>query len=291
MPSLRAIAIGVCLGLGFAACGEEPGDEVPRSCSDASRLSLFDDRIAPLLIDGNKSACNQCHLAGIDLGLYSKSADECTTIACMAESGIVDLEQPESSVVLTWILRGEPDSALITEEVLQQEHDGVLEWIRFHAECGSSVCEPVDNPCGDSPVQGTCETPPSGHDLPPRGWTDPGDCSDRTLEDAFAALVYTWRGRCYPCHYASKPGDPEDAPRWIIEGDCALGAVQSMHQVQSLGLVDLANPDQSKLLLKPLAESIGGVEHGGGDKFLDAEDGAYGDFRTWVHKLADCQAQ
>ena len=286
----RYVVAGFSLGLGLWACEPSGSDGTPAVCEDEPKLSIFEDRIAPLLVDGNKSACNQCHLAGIDLGLYAKGGDECTAMACMVESGIVDLDQPADSVVLTWILRGEPDSELITEEVLQQEHDGVLEWIEFHATCGKSVCAPVDNPCGDGPTAGTCDTPPSGHDLPPHGFEDPGDCSDRTLEDAFAQLVYQWRGRCYPCHFDSKPGDPEDAPRWIIDGECNIAALSSMRNVLELGLVDLDNPDQSTLLLKPLAESAGGVEHGGGDKFLDANDGAYQDFRTWVRLLAACDS-
>jgi hypothetical protein len=273
-----------------SSCDRDDGPPVPAVCEDDDKLTIFEDRIAPLLKDGNKSTCNECHLAGVDLGLYSKGADECTTMACMVESGIVDLEHPESSVVLTWILRGVPASMLITADVVQQEHDGMLEWIRFQSSCGAALCEPVENPCGDGPTSGTCETPPSGHDLPPKGFDDPGDCSDLTLERGFGALIYSWRGRCYPCHYDTHPGDPMDAPRWIVEGDCNIGALASMRNVIELGVIDVENPEQSLLLLKPLAESAGGVEHGGSDKFFDTNDGAYQDFLAWIERYAACNA-
>ena len=286
---MRARFVGLVFASALVAGMSCERDEEPAVCHDDSKVALYEDRIAPLIADGNKSACNQCHLAGVDLGLYSKGADECTTMACMVESGIVDLDTPEDSVVLTWILRGTPDSELITSEVLQQEHDGVLEWIQFHKSCGRYVCGEIQDPCGDGPTSGTCETPPSGHDLPPRGFDDPGDCSDLTVERAFAELVYSWRGRCYPCHYDTKPGDPEDAPRWIVDGDCNIGALATMRNVEELGLVDLADPSKSLLLLKPLAESLGGVEHGGSDKFDTFDDGAYQDFKAWIDLYVACK--
>ncbi len=287
---MRSWILGLAVASSFVAGLSCDRDDVPAMCKDESSLAIYDDRIAPLLKDGNKSACNECHLAGVDLGLYSKDADECTTMACMVESGIVDFEQPEQSVVLGWILRGVPESSLITPEVLQQEHDGMLEWIQFHSSCGEALCGEIEDPCGKGPTSGECEQPPSGHDLPPRGFEDPGDCSDLTIEKGFAELVYSWRGRCYPCHYDTKKGDPEDAPRWIVDGACDIGALSSMRNVIELGLVDTANPEQSLLLLKPLAESLGGVEHGGGDKFDTPNDGAYADFVQWVELYASCKS-
>jgi hypothetical protein len=279
-----AVAWGLSLGLAHGGCEREDGQ--PAVCREDPDLTLFEDRIAPLLRDGNPSACNECHLAGIDLGLYAKGGDECTTLACMVEVGIVDLDAPQDSLVLDWMMRGDPASPLVTPEVRQAEHDGMLEWIESHAGCRS--CPDIDDPCGRG--EAPCETPASDHELPARGFDDPGDCSDLTVERAFGELVYSWRGRCFPCHYDSQSGAPQNAPRFIADGSCSVGALTSMHNVLERGLVDLAEPDRSLLLQKPLAESAGGVPHEGGDKFFDTADGAYDDFRTWVELYVGCQA-
>jgi len=272
------------LGLGLADCERDEG----WVCSDGESLDLFERRIAPLLSGERQTTCNECHLAGVDLGIYGKG-DPCTTMACMVESGIVDLETPDDSLVLDWILRAEPASELITDDVIRAEHDAVLEWIRYNAECGAEVCAPVENPCGPPP-SGSCDVPVSSSGSGRKPWDDPGDCRDATLEAGFGALVYSWRGRCFPCHFDSHVGEPLDAPRWIVDGECNLGALQSMRNVVELGLLDAQNPANSLLLLKPLAVDAGGVEHGGHDKFAGVEDSAYQDFLAWIERWAQCQA-
>jgi hypothetical protein len=289
---LCALMGGLWTGIVIGACvGDDPTPEQPPRCEDGANLEIFEKRIAPLLEDDAQSACNECHLAGVDLGLYSPDGDECRTMACMVDAGIVDLDAPEDSPVLEWILRATPDSPLITSDVLQQERDGMLEWIRYHSSCGAFACPSIEDPCGTAASAGSCETPPSTHDLPSHGFDDPGDCSDLTVERAFGELVYSWRGRCYPCHWDSRPGDPENAPRWIVDADCNAGSLATMRNVLELGLVDLDEPDQSLLLLKPLAEAAGGVMHEGSDKFFDTNDGAYQDYKTWVELYVGCAAQ
>jgi hypothetical protein len=266
---------------------DEP--DAPRACTDEAALALFDQRIAPLLSGDKVSSCNECHLSGIELSLYAR-ADPCTTMACMVESGIVDLTRPDDSLVLDWILRAEPGSPLITEQVIRSEHDAVREWIDYNARCGATVCEPVQNPCGTA-TAATCEVPSSAAADGRKPFADPGDCRDVTIEAGFAALVYSWRGRCYPCHFDSRPDGNEDAPRWVHDDECDLGAVESMHDVIELGLLDANDPSQSLLLLKPLAIAAGGVEHGGGDKMHDADDPAYRDFLAWIERWAQCRNQ
>jgi hypothetical protein len=288
---LYVLAVGLCTGLVLAACVDDPVVQEPAECEDDAERQIFEQRIQPLLEDGTRTACNDCHLAGVDLGLYSPDGDECRTMACMVDAGIVDLEAPEDSKVLEWILRADPESPLITPEVLQAERDGMLEWIRYQSSCGAFVCPTIEDPCGTAASVGSCETPASGHDLPAHGFEDPGDCSDVTLEQAFGELVYSWRGRCYPCHWDSKSGSPENAPRWIADAECNAGSLATMRNVQELGLIDTENPEQSLLLLEPLAEAAGGVAHEGGDKFFDTDDGAYQDFRAWLELYAGCASQ
>jgi len=48
------------------------------------------------------------------------------------------------------------------------------------------------------------------------------------------------------------------------------------------GFVIQAQPEQSPLLRKPLAESAGGMVHSGGDIFVDAQDADYQDVLAWI---------
>ena len=114
---------------------------------------------------------------------------------------------------------------------------------------------------------------------------DPGDCSPVTREALFRHRVYSWRDRCFPCHFDSSKFE---APKWIATGSCELASLTTMHNVMERGLVDLDDPAASLLLLKPLAESAGGVVHGGHDKFVDALDPAYVDFLSWIEREAAC---
>lgn len=285
----------LCRGAGFATglllsvhCVVTEQVGTPRACTEDDSSELFNRRIAPLLDPEKLTTCNQCHLSGVDLGLYAQG-DPCATLACMVESGIVDLDEPDDSVVLDWILRADPASDLIDDDVIDAEHDAVREWIEFNSRCGTQVCKPIENPCNVVPVE-NCEIESSGSSAPRKPFEDPGDCSDLTLETGFAALVYSWRGRCYPCHFDSYTDGAEDAPRWLIDGPCDVGAARTLQSVVESGLLDPENPSQSLLLLKPLAEAEGGVMHGGHDKYSSTADPAYQDFLFWIERWAACRA-
>ncbi|MBC8067565.1 MAG: hypothetical protein IAG13_04455 [Deltaproteobacteria bacterium] len=282
------LLIGFVLGL--ANCTIDAGEVIPiesRACTIEDASAVFDERIAPLLASDHKSTCNECHLAGVDLDLYAQQ-DPCATMACMVESGIVDLDAPDESLVLDWILRAKPVSELITDDIIEDEAEAMQEWIEYSARCGASVCPPIDNPCGSTAVE-PCEVPPSSSSSGRKPYDDPGDCSDRSLEAGFAALVYSWRGRCYPCHFDSHEGAPEDAPRWIHDGACDIGAVETLHNLIEQGNLDAENPEQSLLLLKPISEELGGVMHGGHQKIASFEDPAYVDFLAWLQRWSACQ--
>lgn len=280
---LLTMAMGV---VGLSACNDEPRFV----CTQDGERALYDKRIAPLLEEERPSSCNECHLSGVDLGLFVQGSP-CQTMACMVHRGIVDLEQPEDSVVLGWIERADPASPLVTEAMIREEYEGMLEWIRFSAHCGELECEPMgdpeDGPCGAPATAFDCDIPPPGEDAP-QPFSDPGDCSERTLEAMFAAKVYAWRGRCFPCHFADDSSEIE-APRWIQVGHCDTGSLGTMREVLARGLVDVDDPSQSLLVRKPLAESEGGVVHGGHDKIASTQEAAYVDFLAWLERYAECR--
>jgi hypothetical protein len=277
--AVASITMTVVMGLVLGGCNDEPRFV----CTQEGERDLYDKRIAPLLADERPSSCNECHLSGVDLGLFVQDSP-CETMACMVHRGIVDLEQPEASIVLGWIERADPASPLVTETMIREEYEGVLEWIRFSAHCGQSQCETTDDPCGE-PSSLDCEIP-----LPEesRSFDDPGDCSERTLEAMFAAKVYPWRGRCFPCHFADAASDLE-APRWIQVGECDAASLATMRDVLARGYANTLDPERSLLLLKPLAESAGGVVHGGHDKISSTDEAAYVDFLAWLQRYATCR--
>ena len=55
--------------------------------------------------------------------------------------------------------------------------------------------------------------------------------------------------------------------------------------------LDFNDPEESLILLKPLAEEKGGVEHGGGTKFSKRTDRLYIAMLRWINHVAACRAQ
>jgi len=270
--------------LATTACA--PAESAPM-CTQQELGELYTRRIEPLLAEERPKSCNECHLSGIDLSLFVRG-DACQTMACMSEQGLVDLERPEESKILQWIARASPGSPLITDEVIQEEYDGFLEWIQWSSSCAGNACEVVENPCGSGAIQLNCATSESKEGQP--AFVDPGDCGDRTREAVFREKVFAWRGRCHPCHFEGADGPPNMAPKWISDGPCDQASLETMRTALSRGYIDLVTPEQSLLLLKPLAESLGGAEHGGGDKFHTFDDAAYVDILDWITREKECQA-
>jgi hypothetical protein len=281
---LVAATVALLATAAIASCDDEP----EYACSEAGSTALYDKRIAPILADERPRSCNQCHLAGIDLSLFVKDTP-CQTMACLVASDLVDLEDPPASKILGWIGRAEPQSELITAEVIEEEYQGVLEWIEHSASCGASACPTFEDPCGQGPSDeekaGACEL--SELDWVP--FDDPGGCDDRTLEAMFQHDVYAFRGRCYPCHWTTE--DPyEDAPRWLVIDDCDLGSLATLREVERRGLIDVDRPEESLLLDKPLSEALGGLPHGGGPKYGGFDDPGYLAARELVERYAACKA-
>ncbi|HEX2871914.1 MAG TPA: hypothetical protein VHP33_11670 [Polyangiaceae bacterium] len=282
LPSLF-LALTSVTAAALASCGDH--DEPPGESSCQIKPSeTFHERIEPLLVDGRKTTCNQCHLSGVDLSAFARETP-CKTWACLVDQGLVDTRSPEDSKILGWIERASPDSDLITPQVIRAEHDAFQDWIEANAACpnacaGVTCGEPGDGPTcsdeGDEPP-----AVPSGEDT--RG------CSDMELEQAFYDDVYAFRGRCYPCHYETEADADKDAPRWISTvGNCQTGSAVTLKRAVALGLVNVNDPSQSLLLLKPLDSYGGGVPHGGGAKFTKA-DPTYVSFTRFIEHYAQCQ--
>lgn len=304
-PVALAIALGVGLSLncssadppiggnatgGDASSGASAGGGAAAGAAGAEGCrsppsDVYHARIEPLLTDENPKTCNQCHLSGVDLSVFVRPTP-CETMACLVQDGLVNPDAPEQSKILSWILRASPDSALITKAVIQAEYDGFLQWIEASASCPSAC---ADVTCGPAQAAQKCEivAVPSG--APPE-LGGASDCTDATLEELFYDEVYAWRARCFPCHVSDQLKAAPDAPRWLrVEGNCATSSLASYRIVTSGDYLNLDEPDQSLLLLKPLSVEAGGVEHGGHAKFDGTADPAYQAFLRFIQQYADCK--
>jgi hypothetical protein len=279
------LAVALLLAGAMASCGGGT-DEAQESaeCLD-SASAIFDERVAPLLASDRPKTCNQCHLSGIDMSLFVRDT-MCETRACLFENGLVDGDNVEQSLVLSWIARAHPDSELITEEVIQNELDGFTAFLKQLSSCSVASCDVTT--CGTAATGGDrCvreDEPPAvtpSHETP--------DCNPITIETAFRDNVYAWRGRCFPCHHSDQTLADAAAPRWLsVEGTCDAGSVQTLRTVIDAGYLNSENPEESLLLRKPLAIVAGGLEHGGGEKFHDQTDFAYQSFLSFIEYWSSC---
>ena len=279
-----------CLAAGLASCGDgdEPREQQSELACEVKPSKTFHDRIEPLLSQERVTTCNQCHLSGVDLSAFARETP-CKTWACLVGQNLVNVDSPKDSRILGWILRASPDSELITDEVIQAEHDGFLEWIEANVAC-PTACVGVE--CGEPGKGPTCSD--GTVDMPPEVPTgvDERGCSDIELEQAFLDDVYAWRGRCYPCHFDTELEADKDAPRWLsLVGNCQTGSAATLKRVLGLKLIDTDEPTASLLLQKPLDVTGGGVEHGGGEKFDSTMDDTYQSFLRFIRHYADCQGR
>ncbi|HEY6728639.1 MAG TPA: hypothetical protein VI197_31725 [Polyangiaceae bacterium] len=259
---------------------DAPKDEAA-ACNEAA-TDVYRQRIEPVLMSDQPASCNQCHLSGVDLGLFVRDTP-CETMACLVERGLVDLHAPRDSTILSWIERASPDSELITDQVIQAEYDAFAAWIEQVASCGACA----DTTCGEKTGFGFCDAEAEPGE-PYSADRDPGGCDSKTLEQVFLDTIYVTRGRCYPCHFVGAKPTP-DALQWLVQQDnCGASALASLNNAVANGLIDTEDPLSSLLLLKPLAQKDGGVLHGGHSKITKENDPAYTNFVYFLERYAGC---
>lgn len=287
-PSGSAMAWFVCsLGAGTAlalnACRQSV---LPPLCDESTGTEIYERRIAPVLVDDRPKSCNECHLSGVDLTLFARETP-CETLACMQDLGLVDLASPEDSLILKWIDRASPSSPLITEAIIAEEYEGMREWLEYYSGCGLAECAGIQ--CGDGKREVFCEL--TNEPLAEQGRAvDPGGCSEVALELLFRETIYASRRRCFPCHSDDESRNFPTAGHWLIEGDtCAVSSLRTMRNLIERNLINVDDPEQSLLLLKPLDQSEGGIQHGGLDKFHPG-DANYEDMLYWLTRYGQCNA-
>lgn len=128
-----------------------PLEQIERtSCEELENELFFERQIRPLIEEGKEPSCARCHLPGVDFRPFVQE-DECSTLACLEEEDLVDLELPQDSAILSWILRGHKvlNIELEADPLVHAEYNAFNAWLTYQAKCHQQLCDenPI-NPCG-----------------------------------------------------------------------------------------------------------------------------------------------
>lgn len=304
------VMVSCCEGQGDA--GTAPADagsdliDAGDQC-DTATLGPIYERIERILSDEHADSCNACHLGGLDLAAFARPT-ACETMSCLIDLGWADLDAPEESLLFDFISRAEgADGGVvdggaeqgITSASVEAEHEAFRAWINFSADCHDALCGVIEEPCGPPPDAGVDDGGFFDDDggawdagpllCGPPATVDAGVCSPDAELALFEERVWMWKGRCSHCHAEDAALSIGDPPHWMAAEDDAFAPLLTMCSVAERGYLDRADPTQSLLLLKPLREQYGGIQHGGGTKFLSTGDAAYQGFRAWIEQWAACR--
>ena len=310
MSKLTAVSL-VVMSL-HILCFPSRGAEQAEGASEA--LELFNERIMPIFRSADPSSCVQCHLASVDLKEYILPSHEKTFLS-LRDQGLIDLDTPEKSKILTLISMGEKDldegARLIHEQTRKAEYAAFAAWI--------NAC------CSD----------PALRDLPPLASSEQArpaqsdpvirHARKSRIVDSFARNVFSQRMRCFPCHtpYEIDASDarnqaavkkqkefeqqyphlveqlkifrqtPEETLQYLVDRS-------RQTKGDALPLLNLENPRQSLLVLKPTSKlpakdadgqfsppsSSNPVTHMGGLK-MHYNDQSYKSFVAWIQDYAN----
>ena len=282
---------------------------------DDSPAEVFNQRILPIFKSPKPSSCVQCHLAAVDLKNYILPSHEKTFLS-LRDQGLIDLDSPEKSKILTLIEMGEKDAdkgaRLIHEKMRQAEFEAFAAWIKASAE------------------------DPKLRSLPPldpeelAGPEKPNEvirhARKSRLVDSFARNVFSQRMRCFPCHTPNEvdPANPQHqaavktrnkmledygeevfarlnffqtTPEETLKK--IIAASQNTPEGQ-LPIINIESPEKSLLVLKPMSKlpekiaegkfappsSAEPVTHMGGLK-MHKDDQSYKSFVAWLKDYAN----
>ena len=179
-------------------------------------------------------------------------------------AGLIDSAQPDKSKLLAFIARQPEKPSLVSDKARQQEYDAFRAWIV------AAVKDPA--------LLAAKNGGPIGPQLPAEVVRHAR--RDRVLQ-SFLYNVWSEVGRCAACHspdrnqqQVKKHGEQIS---WIKLGSPPA----TLDHLREFELIDLAAPEKSLLLLKPLNQ----VKHGGGVK-MTYGDRTYKQFRAFIDDLA-----
>ena len=207
--------------------------------------NIFESRILPIARSQKSSSCTECHFGGVELQNYIGDT-EAETFASLRDQGLIDVNQPAKSKILTFISRHGKDTTKLISRTRQVEYEAFKSWIVSAAK----------NP----KLLSAKTTKKTGLRLPAEVVLHLR--KDRVLE-SFYENIWVELGRCVNCHspnrnkaQVKKHGGQMS---WIVPGDLEA----TLKKCVDNQIIDLNDPEESQILTKP----NGTEEHGGGPKF------------------------
>lgn len=251
--------------------GEKPAAEAPAAKGDTeqdtddleslSALEIFNRRILPILKADDASSCADCHLSGVDLKNYILD-DQARTFAALRDHGLINVNDPDKSKLLTFIARTPDKPGPVSDKVRQQEFRAFRAWI-VAAVKDPELLKTKAAAEADFPTNLPVEVIRHAR-------------TDRVLS-SFVDNVWSQMGRCISCHSPDRNQKVVEKHgkkvSWIVPRDPAA----TLDNLVRGGNIDLDDPEESLVLLKP----AGLADHGGGPKFL-VGDTAYHQFLTFA---------
>ena len=227
----------------------------------------------PIFRSPNPSSCVQCHLRGVDLKNYILPS-ALDTFVNLRDQGLIDLEKPEESRILQFIAMT-PDEETkigpkIQPDLRQAELSAFRGWILAAA--------------GDERFRNAPALPAAKVARPRLPDEVIAHSRSQSLLDSYIRNIWSLRFRCANCH---SPGGDKFAKHAKKHGEETMGWIktegpaESMRYLMASDLINLKNPEQSKLLLKPLDID----DHGGGVK-MRVDDTDYIAFLSWIRDYA-----
>jgi len=208
---------------------------------------IFERRIRPIARSERASSCAECHFAGVDLKQYILD-DAAQTFAALREAGLVNVERPADSKLLTFIARKPDREDALLAKVRAEEYAAFKAWIE------AAVKDPTV-------LRAEAPARPIGSPLPAEVLRH--SRKDRVLQ-SFVENIWVEIERCEGCHSPEKNQKQVKAHgervSWISPRDPAGTLAKAVAQ----GIIDIDAPESSLILQKP----AGLVEHGGHRKFL-----------------------
>lgn len=298
------------LAIGGLSMGSLLASSSSLSAGDPA-LDLFAERIMPIFRSPKPSSCVQCHLASVDLKDYILPSHEQTFVA-LRDDGLIDLDNPDKSKILTLIGMGirDPDkqAKLIHQKTREAELAAFAAWIK--------ACV-ADKRLRSLPALAGGKEKKENHVGPTKSDRMVRHARKDRLLDSFTRNIWSQRMRCFPCHtpHELDPSNPKHAKpierhreleekygqlinifrETPAETMRALMTNSRRRSKRKLPLLNIDSPAESLLVLKPTHKlpkkrpdgsferpsSKIPITHVGGLKMF-VNDQSYKSFLAWI---------
>ena len=289
----RLFPIKLACWVGLLGCSTQVAEDTgpPEDCSEEAFQAVTDFLLQPVFEEGSEWTCTQCHDSSITPAMWERET-ACQTMACLADSSIVNFDEIGESKLLFFIHQAEAygdistDLSLVRQgELLERMHlesEAYSRWFRYASRCFETACSDEAQVYEDS----------CSFEL------DWGNCDPEAGMESFEESIYDpMTDQCSDCHspVGARVEEHPNAPHFLEE-DLAAGPAVTLSGLMEHFLISLPEPSTSKILTRPLTQGetaetalgeVTGVWHGGGNLWSVGEP-ALQSAATWISEYTTC---